>query len=229
MRIIAISDIHGRFERIQGILDAEKPADLIILAGDITDRGTPQQARDIVRLAQQHSPNVLAVAGNCDSTAIEKTLVEENVDLHTRTRSLLDWDFLGLSGVPSGMPWHYRFSEKQFAGWLEIMTNQTQIPHRRVLVTHTPPKGLRDRTHLRTHAGSRSVRKWLDQHSPALVVCGHIHEAHGHDRHGSTSVVNCGPALRGRYATIHLPDQASTPQISHHDSPTPRFGAKKLS
>ncbi|MBY0587411.1 metallophosphoesterase [bacterium] len=158
----------------------------MILAGDLTTRGQAEQARTIVRLACQHSCAVVAVCGNGDSRAVEKTLIEEDVSLHTRTRQFGEWVLLGLSGVPGGLPWQYRFSEKLFEDWLEKMSQDTSHVTGRILVTHTPPKGLRDKTRFRTHAGSRSVRARVENHSPSLVICGHIHEPHGEEQFGAT-------------------------------------------
>jgi len=38
-----------------------------------------------------------------------------------------------------------------------------------------------------------------------LVISGHVHEAQGIDRIGSTALINVGPAQRGNYATTLLP------------------------
>ncbi len=201
MRILCVSDIHGRQDKLAAILDREPPADILVIAGDITNRGTPAQARAIIRLAKEYSPRVLAVAGNCDSKAIEQILVEEDVDLHARWRVIDGCSWVGLSGVPSGIPWNYRFSEREFADWLSRHPVENSMSPGRILVSHTPPRGLCDRTHFRTEAGSRSVRDWVDRTAPALVICGHIHEAHGQMRSGTTEILNCGPAYKHRYAS----------------------------
>ena len=57
--------------------------------------------------------------------------------------------------------------------------------------------------------GSTAVRDFIDASRPALVVCGHIHEARGIDKLGDTTVVNCGTAYRGHYAIADLNQQAN--------------------
>ncbi len=153
MRLLCVSDIHGRLDQLARILDHEPAADVLVIAGDITDRGTPAQAREVIKLAKEHSTRVLAVAGNSDSAAIEQVLMDEDVDLHARSRLVDGWFWIGLSGVPSGMPWHYRFTEGDFADWLNRLDVENRTGMGRILVSHTPPRGLCDRTHFRTHAG----------------------------------------------------------------------------
>ena len=53
-------------------------------------------------------------------------------------------------------------------------------------------------------AGSTAVRDFIDRVQPGLVLCGHIHEARGQARLGSSVVVNCGPARSGHYVLAEL-------------------------
>jgi len=66
------------------------------------------------------------------------------------------------------------------------------------MVSHAPPYGTKvDMTGSGLNVGSRSVRKFIESHRPDLVICGHIHEARGHDRVGDTVVINTGPLHKG--------------------------------
>lgn len=202
MRLLCISDIHGRQKPLAKILRREPDADLILLAGDLTRHGTPDDVRAIIGAARDHSPHVAAVAGNSDSAEIDAALAEEGVALHGCRRNVKGLELIGLSAVSKGFPWHYRFSESIYSDLLEEATNgHDSVP---LLVTHTPPWGMLDLTSLGIRAGSRAVRQWVDRHQPRLVVCGHIHESQGHMRQGGTTVVNCGPAKQHRYATVEL-------------------------
>ena len=50
-----------------------------------------------------------------------------------------------------------------------------------------------DRVHEGLHAGSRSVREFVDRNQPDYLFCGHIHEAEGVDIEiGKTKPVNVG-------------------------------------
>jgi len=82
-----------------------------------------------------------------------------------------------------------------------------------VFVPHAPPHGCVDLTWSRTHAGSRAVSDFIQRAQPALVVCGHIHEARGQQRLGGSLVVNCGPAARGHYALIDLDEHSCRAEL----------------
>ena len=73
------------------------------------------------------------------------------------------------------------------------------VHSRTVVVAHPPPRGCRDWVLGRFHAGSRGLSQLIHETSPAVMVCGHIHEAAGVDRTGDTLVVNCalGPNCHG--------------------------------
>jgi Icc-related predicted phosphoesterase len=63
-----------------------------------------------------------------------------------------------------------------------------------IAVCHVPPQGtMLDRiTNLR-HAGSRSMRAFLQREQPRYFFCGHIHEAAGaQEKLGETSAMNVG-------------------------------------
>lgn len=80
-----------------------------------------------------------------------------------------------------------------------------------VLVTHPPPYGVRDRVLGRFHAGSRAVRRLVDLFSPALVICGHIHEQAGVETIGRTTVVNCAMGGRSGAGALISYDGESAP------------------
>jgi Icc-related predicted phosphoesterase len=223
MRIICISDIHGKVDSLARILDAEPPADLILLAGDLTQRGGRQQAIDILSIARKHSADVAAVTGNSDSRRIEHLLLDEGVGLHGIVKTVGHLTLTGLGGIPNRLPWQHHYSEEIFQQTLATVAGDPTL----ILVTHTPPRGLLDRTFLGTHAGSRSVREWVDDQRPFLVVCGHIHESHGYINRSTTHIVNCGPAYQGKYAVVQLnPFRVETKVTPSLKTPPPKRSAK---
>jgi Icc-related predicted phosphoesterase len=54
------------------------------------------------------------------------------------------------------------------------------------------------------HVGSKSIRTFIEQYQPDIVICGHIHEARGSDKLGKSWMINCGPAAKKNYAVIEI-------------------------
>lgn len=88
MKLLGITDLHGSLRALDRILAHAGPVDAILLGGDITHFGTPDDAETVVRLARDAAATVVAVAGNCDSADIDERLThldveaEINVQLH---------------------------------------------------------------------------------------------------------------------------------------------------
>ncbi len=216
MKILAIADIHGNRRRLRDILVAAQPADVIVLAGDITHLGSPDEAAEAVALCRTYAPHVLTVSGNCDDELIEKRLVAEGCSL-TGTGRIVDG--VGFFGVSAAAPHHgntWEVSEEQLGAWLDGGYRAVAAAPHKVLISHPPPFGCVDLSYTKKHGGSRAVRAALDQYVLALVVCGHIHEARGLARHDGTPVVNCGPAWMGFYVEAELGDhvQVDLQQVS---------------
>jgi uncharacterized protein len=205
MRLLGITDLHGDYSALERILEDAGAVDLILLGGDITDFGTPNTAESMVQRAQQACPSVLAVAGNCDSEAIDQRLTELGVSLFRRGVVQQGIGFYGASAMP---PWYgtmYELSEADLDSALRGGREQLGVSCREVVLSHTPPRDTSlDRTHRGEHVGSLAVRQFIEEVRPCLVVSGHIHEARGVEMLGPTTLVNCGHALHGRYALIEL-------------------------
>jgi len=201
MKLLCITDLHGDHDVLNYILSAAGPVDLVLLGGDITHFGTPNAAESLVRQVQRSGLDVLAVAGNCDSEAIDSRLVELGVSLFGRGVMREGIGFHGVSAMP---PWHgsmYELTEQQIADALEQGYGQLQARLQHVLLTHTPPRDTTlDVTRRGEHVGSTAVRRFVNHRQPSLVVCGHIHEARGVQQLGAAQMVNCGPAFQGYYA-----------------------------
>jgi Icc-related predicted phosphoesterase len=201
MRLLCITDIHGDRRRFERILDKEPEPDVLIIGGDFTNFGTPQEAEGLLDLALLYCPAVLAVAGNCDSSDIDAMLHRRGVSLHANGKESHGAGFFGLSAMP---PWRgdmYEFSEKQLDFFLSQGYDKVKSLSRLILVSHPPPYNTKvDRNSGGKHVGSTAVRTWMDKVKPVLVICGHIHEARGLDEIDNTKIVNCGPARNGYYA-----------------------------
>ncbi len=208
MRIACITDLHGRRAALGRILADAGAVDAVLLGGDITNFGSPIDADRVIELTRAKVSTVLAVAGNCDSAAIDRRLVELGVSLHGRGVLIRAVGLFGLSATP---PWNkgmYQLTEAALAAALRAGHAQVRQAAQHVLLAHVPPYNTRlDRTLFWSHAGSSALRTFIEEAQPGLVLCGHIHEARGIDRLGATVAVNCGHGARGAYAIAEVEQQ----------------------
>jgi hypothetical protein len=204
MRILAISDIHGDMEKVEQIIAREFPFNAIVVAGDLTTYGTTQAAESALRKLLSYTKPVLAVAGNMDPPELENAFSDLGVSINGKGVIVADVGMFGVSASPhSPLNTPYEISEEEIlhtaeAGWHDVQTARWKI-----FVPHAPPSDTAvDMVLSGKHVGSKGVRRFIEHHQPHVTICGHIHEARGMDRLGSTQIINCGPAGRGYYGLL---------------------------
>lgn len=206
MRIIAFTDIHGAYPKLNEILSRESAYDVIVIGGDVTTHGTPKEAEEVIRKVQSFGRPVVAVAGNMDPPELDQAFENLGVSINGKGIALNDVGFFGVSASPP-TPFHtpYEITEDEIALRAESGWNDIQSTTRSIFVPHAPPRGTKlDRVLLGSHVGSTAVREFIDKHHPDVVVCGHIHEGRGLDSLGTSQMVNCGPVGKGYYSMIEL-------------------------
>lgn len=207
MKILAFADVHGAFDRVTTTLGRVPDVDVAVIAGDLTTNGTPAEVERIVAEWRSRVPRLFAVAGNMDSPAIDETLVRLGASLDGCCQRVGSVAFFGCSASPISIGTPHEISEAEIATRLERGFAEAKGASQLVCVPHAPPFGAVDQAWSGVHAGSHAVRVLVDRARPALVLCGHIHEAHGQRRLGPSLVVNCGPAMRGHYAVVDLDER----------------------
>jgi len=205
MKLLALTDLHDNPPVLRQILAQAGAVDAILFGGDLTDFGSPADAVRLIDQMRQHTPRVLAVAGNCDSAAIEQRMVDLDVSLFRRGVVI---DGVGIHGLSAMPPWRYgmyEFTEEELAQDLETGRRQIADAAWHLVLAHPPPRATRvDRTVHGQNVGSTALRAFIDRVQPHLVLCGHIHEGRGREQLGRTQVVNCGAAWAGSFALIEI-------------------------
>ena len=176
MKLLCITDIHGNRQKFEAILDHEPQPDVLVIGGDFTDFGPPKEAENLLDLALLHCPNILAVAGNCDSAAIDEMLDNRDVSVHSKGKVIDEIGFFGISAMPIWRGSMYEFTEKQLDGFLSEGYQEVKESSRFIIVSHPPPHGTEVDKSGGLNIGSKSVRQWVEKIQPVLVVCGHIHQ-----------------------------------------------------
>ena len=206
MNIISISDIHGHVSAIDTLAGELAQADLVLLAGDITNFGGYDHARTIIETIRAHNPNILAVPGNCDTADAIGYLDEQGINLDGCAVIRDGIAFIGLGGsVPCPGRTPNEVGEAALADLLKQALAAVTDEAPTVLLCHQPPYGTQtDIAGNSRHIGSDAVRAFIEEHRPLLCCTGHIHESAGIDTLGPTKIVNAGPSFQGYYAYAHL-------------------------
>ncbi len=208
MRIVAISDIHGRIERLEVAARDVQSADIVLLTGDITNFGRRADAERMLQPIEELNTPLLAVTGNCDYQEVEEYISELGINLHAAARNINGVAVVGLGGsLPGPAPTPNEYSEGQIASFLARAVEGLDPALPMILNSHQPPADtVADRLPDGSHVGSRAVREFIERHHPLVCFTGHIHEGVGVDQIGPTQVVNPGPLNTGRYAYAELED-----------------------
>jgi len=188
MRIYAVADIHGKtkkIEKIKRVISEEAP-DILIIAGDITNYFAPLKTLD--QLKDIPIP-ILSIRGNSDLNRVEGLLRDQkNIALLNHVPvTYQDVRFLGLNGtIPLPFLSKICFRETQ-----RLNRVKHSITPETILVVHPPPRGVCDKVMNKFSAGSFGLRRFIENHPPLMVLCGHIHEQAGYQFFKNSLVVNC--------------------------------------
>ncbi len=188
MRIYAVADIHGKSETLKKIkktVQRESP-DLMILAGDMTQYFSPLNT--LSQLEEFDIP-VFAVRGNSDFKCAE-TLIKQRGKIRLLNQETTEYqgkNFLGLNGTLP-LPFVSKVCLFESRRFREI---ENRVTPETILVVHPPPRGICDRVGNRFNTGSFGLRRFIENHPPFIVICGHIHEQAGYQYLKNTLIVNC--------------------------------------
>jgi len=189
MKVLIFSDTHGDLRSLEKIV--AHPADTYICAGDLSNFG--KMLDRCGEILKPLGERLLVLPGNHETHGQMKSFCEKFgfVDFHRQTRKIggSNWAGLGYSNItPFKTPGEY--SETEIADALKAFDGIPQLH----LVVHFPPRDTKlDEYAPGQHAGSPTLRAWVEREKPLDLFCGHIHETAGlSDRLGSTQCFNVG-------------------------------------
>lgn len=191
MKILAFSDLHLARRAASELVVASNRADMVIGAGDFCNmRQGLDQAMEL--LSGIVAPMVL-VPGNAESADELRAAARSRATvLHGQGTEIGGLRLYGLGGGVPPTPfgeWSFDLSEAEAAAMLAPCGAAD------ILITHSPPKGVADRTSQGASVGSTAIHSAIERIQPKLALCGHIHDCWGErGMIGRTEVVNLGPA-----------------------------------
>jgi Icc-related predicted phosphoesterase len=210
LRIIGVADLHGHADQLFKLKNSE--ADLIAFCGDLHNSGTLKEARPVAEALASLGPPVLIVPGNMDPKGFALDLWQEAglTVLHGKSCLFEEIGFMGFGGMAINNPMRigdlnrFYLSEEDVYKSLANANLQISGLPRRVVLSHQPPRGVRDAVYSGEAVGCIGLRRFVDDFYPDLLICGHIHEDRGQAQVGPTTVVNVGELRRGFASFIEL-------------------------
>jgi Icc-related predicted phosphoesterase len=192
VRLLLFSDLHRDVDAARLLVAQAARADVLVGAGDFAQmRRGLADCLDVLLAVDR--PLVL-VAGNNETTDALRAACTDRPRVHVLHGDAVDVDGTTFFGLGGGIPvtpfgnWSYDFSDEEAEDLL------APCPPGAVLVSHSPPWGVLDRSSVGAKLGSRAVRAAIERTRPRLVVCGHIHASSGRSELlGEVPVVNAGP------------------------------------
>lgn len=204
MKIVAISDTHNyRIDLPKG--------DLLIVAGDLTARGSAAELREFNHFIEEESYKFkykpLVIAGNHDFY-LEEGL--DRAEAILTSANYLEDKLIEIDGLKIyGSPWTPTFMNMAFMkdrgseieqAWHEIPDNID------ILVTHGPPQGILDLCPS-GNVGCEALLETLTNRltaPPRIHIFGHIHEGYGSFSNEKTQFFNVA-VCNVRYSPINAP------------------------
>jgi Icc-related predicted phosphoesterase len=199
MRIAALADLHftpQSYDRIREQMNRVRDeADLMVLAGDLTNFGKPEEIESMLNSLVRLRIPIVAVLGNHDyesgrADELMKMLVSEGVKLLDGTGYERDGvGFAGTKGFPGGFGRGAltAFGEPEVKAFvqaaidealkLERALSQLRTP-KRVVVLHYAPIGATvqgEPPEIFPYLGSSRLSEVIDRHGADLVLHGHAH------------------------------------------------------
>jgi Icc-related predicted phosphoesterase len=189
VKLLVFSDIHGDARALERLMSIE--ADYYFCAGDLVNFSRGLDAMG--EILKKRADRMYVIPGNHESARQITDLCGRFGlhDFHGRRIEIGGFHVIGLgysNPTPFETPGEY--SEEE----LEQRLHEFDGLKPMIAICHVPPLGtMLDRiTNLR-HAGSRSMREFLQREQPRYFFCGHIHEAAGaQEKLGETAAMNVG-------------------------------------
>jgi Icc-related predicted phosphoesterase len=228
VRIAAAGDIHCGTETDREAVAASfaevaSRVDLILLAGDLTTHGEPEQGEIIAEACRDLGVPVIAVLGNHDWHANRRdelvaAVEEAGVVVLERAHRVIDVGgvdvgVVGTKGFVGGFPGShlpdfgepllrqvYASGMEEVAALDEGLRAVALCPFRIVLLHYTPTCDtlVGERTDIWTFLGSDRLATPIAEHTPDLVLHGHAHAGSFEGRIGEVPVYNVAVPVMGQ-------------------------------
>lgn len=202
MRIVLISDTHGKHEEL-GTLSG----DVLIHCGDFCD-GFDNDGAHLAAIdhwfSKQKFERIFCVGGNHDFAAQDRhtngiPVFRHAVYLQDQEYVLNGITFYGTPWLPDLSGWAFYLPDGERERKWELIPNYTDV-----LITHTPPFGILDLPRAGGNIGCPYLRSIVTEIGPRLHCFGHVHASAGRSVQENTTFVNAS-VIDSNYVVRHTP------------------------
>lgn len=185
MKVLLTSDLHMNLRQLEWLETQAEQNDLIIIAGDTLQiaytENKKEQISQVVPILERiraRCPLIIA-SGNHDANLTTPS----GEDYAAWLQNLRSLSFLGDGGTLELEGYHFtccpwwngpEIRHKMLA---QIKAAQPPDSRRWIWIHHAPPRGSRIAWTSKGEAGDPYLLKLIGQFQPAMVLCGHIHNA----------------------------------------------------
>jgi Icc-related predicted phosphoesterase len=223
VRIAAAGDVHASDSTRERIADAfaaiERDADLVLLAGDLTTQGEPEQAEALADAVRALQTPVAAVLGNHDlhsGHGDEVAAILSDAGVHMLDRDFAVFDDVGVVGTKGfvggftgsqlpdfGEPLLRRVYAETSEEVEAIRSGLQEIAHCpiRIVLLHYAPTSdtlLGEPEGIWTYLGSDRLAAPIAEYRPDVVLHGHAHSGSFEGAIGNVPVYNVAVHVTGR-------------------------------
>lgn len=209
IRILGLTDLHSNgqvpLDRLQKLIH-QKNIDLLIIAGDLSTFGGKKLVKTILEVFNDLEKPILYIPGNMDQKDTTDIQFGNVTPLHERAEKFYEIYFIGVGGS-NETPFNCPFTLTEAEINQVLSTAYKNVPNGSpfILITHTPPKNSdADKLTNGKHVGSKTIRVFIEEKQPIIVLCGHIHEARSISQIKRSTCINPGPAAQGNATIIEL-------------------------
>ncbi len=209
MRIVAISDTHGRHNKIE-----VPDGNVLVVAGDFTMRGFRKEIESFNRwlgtLSHKHR---VVISGNHELSMDPVTTHSVNINPKEARSLLTNCTYLEDSEViidgvkfygSPWQPWFYDWAFNLRIGTLHEKWDKIPLDTD-VLITHGPAWGVLDKVPGDEHVGCLELKNRISKLNLKLHIAGHLHYSYGEVTHPNGMISVNASTCNEAYQPVNPP------------------------
>ncbi len=225
MRVFAVSDVHSPvwFKDLEkAVHRIDEKVDLLLIAGDMIDRGNVKYYRKVVDLLSTLEARIIAVFGNDEYDSLKDEIKEENPEVMFLDDESIVIDIeglrIGLVGSRGSLEMPTTWQKRNIPGIDKLYSDRVRLIGNllmnlrdrvdiAVLLTHyaTTNKTMRgENPRAWRYLGHREFERYMRERLVDIAIHGHVHNGKRMAEIGSTKVYNVAFPLWWHLVEIDL-------------------------